>query len=99
MITDDVCAIMFECIQGEGGVLNLTKEFVDEIANIAAEKDILIAVDEVQTGNGRMGNLYLMQEFESGIGNNKTVFCRHPEIIHSGLSGYFQPLKMWHLPD
>lgn len=29
-----------------------------------------------------MDDLHLMQEFESGIGNNKTVFCRHPEIIH-----------------
>ena len=46
-----------------------------------------------------MDDLHLMQEFESGIGNNKTVFCRHPEIIHSGLSRYFQPLKMGHLPD
>lgn len=63
MITDDVCAIMFECIQGEGGVLNLTKEFVDEIANIAAEKDILIAVDEVQTGNGRTGKYFAYMNF------------------------------------
>ena len=63
MITDDVCAIMFECIKGEGGVLNLTKEFVDEIANIAAEKDILIAVDEVQTGNGRTGKYFAYMNF------------------------------------
>lgn len=63
IITDDVCAIMFECIQGEGGVLNLTKEFVDEIANIAAEKDILIAVDEVQTGNGRTGKYFAYMNF------------------------------------
>lgn len=63
MITDDICAIMFECIQGEGGVLNLTKEFVDEIANIAAEKDILIAVDEVQTGNGRTGKYFAYMNF------------------------------------
>lgn len=63
MITDDVCSIMFECIQGEGGVLNLTKEFVDEIANIAAEKDILIAVDEVQTGNGRTGKYFAYMNF------------------------------------
>ncbi len=63
MITDDVCAIMFECIQGEGGVLNLTKEFVDEIANIAAENDILIAVDEVQTGNGRTGKYFAYMNF------------------------------------
>lgn len=50
MATNDVCAIMFECIQGEGGVNNLTQEFVDTIAQIAKEKDILTVVDEVQTG-------------------------------------------------
>lgn len=58
MITDDVCAIMFECVQGEGGVLNLNEEFVHEIAKIGAEKDILVAVDEVQTGNGRTGKYF-----------------------------------------
>ena len=51
MATDDVCAIMFECVQGEGGVLNLNKEFVKAIEEIAKEKDILMVVDEVQTGN------------------------------------------------
>lgn len=54
-IDDSVCAIMFEYIQGEGGVLTLDKEFVDEIYKIAAEKDILTISDEVQTGVGRTG--------------------------------------------
>lgn len=58
MITDDVCAIMFECVQGEGGVLNLNADFVKEIARIAREKDILMCVDEVQTGNGRTGKYF-----------------------------------------
>lgn len=58
MITDDVCAIMFECVQGEGGVLNLNSDFVKEIARIAREKDILMCVDEVQTGNGRTGKYF-----------------------------------------
>lgn len=63
MITDDVCAIMFECVQGEGGVLNLTEEFVHEIAKIGAEKDILVAVDEVQTGNGRTGKYFAYMNY------------------------------------
>lgn len=54
-IDDTVCAIMFEYIQGEGGVLQLDKDFVDEIYKIAAEKDILTISDEVQTGIGRTG--------------------------------------------
>lgn len=64
MISDDVCAIMFECIQGEGGVNNLTQEFVDTIKRIAKEKDILTIVDEVQTGNGRTGTYFAYEQFD-----------------------------------
>lgn len=52
------CAVMFEVVQGEGGVLPLTNEFVSELAAVAKEQDILLVVDEVQTGNGRTGMLY-----------------------------------------
>ena len=54
-IDDSVCAIMFEYIQGEGGVLTLDKEFVDAIYDIAEKNDILTISDEVQTGVGRTG--------------------------------------------
>ena len=54
-IDDSVCAIMFEYIQGEGGVLALDEKFVEEIYKIAEEKDILTISDEVQTGVGRTG--------------------------------------------
>lgn len=53
-----VAAIMFETVQGEGGVVPLTKGFVKAIAEIAKEQDILMIADEVQTGNGRTGMLY-----------------------------------------
>ena len=53
-----VCAIMFEFVQGEGGVLPLEKNFVDKIFEIAKQNDILTIADEVQTGNGRTGELY-----------------------------------------
>ncbi|MBQ3101088.1 MAG: aspartate aminotransferase family protein [Clostridia bacterium] len=53
-----IAAIMFEVVQGEGGVLPLTKEFVDCIVKLAKENDILVVCDEVQTGNGRTGKLY-----------------------------------------
>ena len=55
---NNVIAIMFEVIQGEGGVLPLNKEFIDKINEIASKNDILMIVDEVQTGNGRTGELY-----------------------------------------
>ena len=55
--------IMFECVQGEGGVLPLTKEFVTAAAELAQEKDIPLIIDEVQTGNGRSGTLYAYMQF------------------------------------
>ena len=51
-------AIMMETIQGEGGVLPLTDEFVKGVFEIAKEKNMLVIIDEVQTGNGRTGKLY-----------------------------------------
>lgn len=53
-----LAGIMFEAVQGEGGVNPLTPEFVAGIAKIAQEKDILLIADEVQCGNGRTGMLY-----------------------------------------
>ena len=53
-----LAAIMFEIVQGEGGVVPLTKEFVECIKDICEKEDILMIVDEVQTGNGRTGKLY-----------------------------------------
>jgi len=55
--------IMIECVQGEGGVVPLTPAFVKEAAKIAAEQDIPLIVDEVQTGNGRTGMLYAYMHF------------------------------------
>ena len=59
-----VAAIMIEVVQGEGGVNPLTKEFVQGIAKICAEQDILLLCDEVQIGNGRSGKLYGYMNFD-----------------------------------
>ena len=56
-------AIMIECVQGEGGVVPLDPGYVAEIAAFAKEKDIILIVDEVQTGNGRTGKLYSYMNF------------------------------------
>lgn len=58
-----VAAIMFELVQGEGGVNPLEQSFVDEMVKIAAQKDILLIADEVQTGNGRCGSLYAYMNY------------------------------------
>ena len=56
-------AILFECVQGEGGVIAMDHAFVQGLAQIAAEQDILLMVDEVQTGNGRSGQLYAYMNY------------------------------------
>ncbi len=56
--TNKVAAIMFECVQGEGGVNPLAIEFVQAMERLARENDILLIADEVQCGNGRSGTLY-----------------------------------------
>ncbi len=58
-----VAAIMFECIQGEGGVIPLDTEFVKGLQKIADEEDIVLIVDEVQTGNGRTGCFYAYMNY------------------------------------
>ncbi|MDD6033649.1 MAG: aspartate aminotransferase family protein [Oscillospiraceae bacterium] len=58
-----VCAIMMELIQGEGGVIPLDPDFVHKVAAFCKEKDILLIVDEVQTGIGRTGKLLCSQHF------------------------------------
>ena len=77
-IENDCCAIMMEMIQGEGGVIPLDHAFVDAAAKIAAEHNMLIIVDEVQTGNGRTGTLYAYEQY--GL---------HPDIVTTakGLAG------------
>lgn len=62
--TDDVCAIIMEAIQGEGGVHPLNKDFVKEVVSICNEKDILVIFDEVQCGIGRTGKLFGFQNFD-----------------------------------
>ena len=56
-------AIMMECVQGEGGVNSLNSDFVKTVANYAKENDILLIIDEVQTGNGRTGELYAYMNY------------------------------------
>lgn len=62
-LTSDVCAIMLEAIQGEGGVIPLDYAFVQDIVKICKEKDVLVIFDEVQCGIGRTGKLFGYNNF------------------------------------
>lgn len=66
----DVCAVMMELIQGEGGVNPLDKDFVQAVAKLCAERDWLLLIDEVQTGMGRTGSVFAFQQF--GV---------HPDVV------------------
>ncbi len=80
MITDDVCAIMFEAIQGEGGVCCLDEEFLCKMEELANQNDLILIADEVQCGNGRTGKYFAYMHF--GI---------HPDIVSTakGIAGGF----------
>lgn len=63
-LSNDVCAVMMEAIQGEGGVNPLSKDFVNEVYEICREKDIVLIFDEVQCGIGRTGKIFGYEYFE-----------------------------------
>lgn len=77
-INEKTCAILIELIQGEGGVIPLDKDYVKALEGICRQRDILLIIDEVQTGIGRTGTLFAFQQY--GI---------QPDIVTSakGLGG------------
>ncbi len=58
-----VAAVILELVQGEGGVLPLDKDYIKAVAHLCKEQDILLIIDEVQTGNGRTGSLYAYMQY------------------------------------
>lgn len=63
-LTDDVCAVMFECIQGEGGVNVMQPDFIKTVYNECKKRDILVIIDEIQTGIGRTGKMFAFQHYD-----------------------------------
>lgn len=61
---NNCCAVMIEVIQGEGGVNTLSDEFLNAVKKAVADHDLLLIIDEVQTGNGRTGKLYGYMNFD-----------------------------------
>lgn len=62
-VDGSTCAIMMELIQGEGGVLPLDRDFVHGVQDFCRENDLLLLIDEVQTGIGRTGSLFCFQQY------------------------------------
>ena len=63
-VDEKTCAVMLEVVQGEGGVNILDADYVKSIAKICADNDILLIIDEVQTGAGRTGKLFACQHYD-----------------------------------
>lgn len=93
----NVAAIMFEFVQGEGGVMPLTQEFVNRIFELSEKYDIVTIADEVQTGNGRTGKLYAFMNYgvapdivstAKGLGGGLPLGAT---LLSEKLSGVFVP--------
>lgn len=63
LMDDSVCAVLIEMVQGEGGVIPMEESFVQGLSKLCQEKDVLLMVDEVQTGIGRTGTFYAYQGY------------------------------------
>lgn len=62
-VTDKTCAILFETVQGEGGIYPATEEFIKQVKALCEERDILMILDEIQCGMGRCGEYYAWQRY------------------------------------
>lgn len=63
LINDKTCAILFETVQGEGGIYPATEEFIKGVRALCDEHDILLILDEIQCGMGRTGEMFAWQHY------------------------------------
>jgi acetylornithine/N-succinyldiaminopimelate aminotransferase len=101
LLKENKCAgILFEPVQGEGGVLPLSPEFVKGMAALAEKYNVLLMVDEVQTGNGRTGKLYGYMHYgiqpdivstakglAGGLPLGATMFSQRADVLGPGMHG------------
>ena len=101
LMENKCCAIMMELVQGEGGVMALEPDFVRGVSLLCKKYNVLMVIDEVQTGNGRTGSLYAFQQYgiapdvvttAKGLGGGLPIgaclmFEGVDEILGAGLHG------------
>lgn len=63
LINEKTCAIIFETVQGEGGIYPATQEFMEGVKALCEEHDILLILDEIQCGMGRTGSMFAWQQY------------------------------------
>ncbi len=64
LVTEKTCAILLETVQGEGGIYPASPEFLEGVAKLCREKDILLILDEIQCGMGRTGKMFAWQHYD-----------------------------------
>lgn len=101
LLENKCCAIMMELVQGEGGVMALNPDFVGGVSKLCEKYNVLLLIDEVQTGNGRTGSLYAFQQYgiapdvvttAKGLGGGLPIgacmmFGKTEGILGAGLHG------------
>ena len=101
LMENKCCAVMMELVQGEGGVMALDSDFVNSVVKLCEKYNVLLVIDEVQTGNGRTGSLYAYQSYgitpdvittAKGLGGGLPIgaclmFGKTEGILGAGLHG------------
>lgn len=62
-VNKNTCAVFLEVIQGEGGIVEISQEFINEVVKLSKVYDFLIVIDEIQTGIGRSGDLFAFEKY------------------------------------
>ena len=73
-VTDRTCAILFETVQGEGGIYPATEDFMRRVRKLCDERDILMMLDEIQCGMGRTGHMFAWQRYGSVFPSFKKAY-------------------------
>ena len=63
-VNENTCGLFLEIIQGEGGIVQISKEFIDEVVKLSKKYDFLIVIDEIQAGMGRTGDLFAYEQYD-----------------------------------
>ena len=91
LVNDKTCAIIFETVQGEGGIYPATNEFIKGVRQLCDEKGILLILDEIQCGMGRTGTMFAFQQY--GVEH----FCKHKSyfFLHNRMKILFCDFIVW----
>lgn len=74
LVNDDVCAVFLETVQGEGGIVEISQEFIDELMKLSKQYNFLVIIDDIQAGIGRTGDFLSFEKY--GIKPHVTTLAK-----------------------